>query len=143
MKIEMTEQKVSEIAEILETPMDCYYNLKTGDVIEIPSTEVLMYAEEELWDEVLIAFADVCEDCLKFEKVTQEKSLQIMLDFTKTIEDTNFHSKLMSALEQSKPLKHFKKLIDHSEYRDDWHEFWKQAEIKAVREQIRAYEEKL
>ncbi|MBN2830291.1 MAG: hypothetical protein JXR56_08220 [Candidatus Cloacimonetes bacterium] len=143
MKLNITDEQIKDIAEILDTPMDCYYNLKTGEVLEIPSEEVLMFDESELWEEMFIEFSAIREDCVQFHKISSSESYQLMAKFADTVDDESFRIKLKTALEFAKPFKNFKKLIDHSDYREQWFEFKMEGKIEAVKRQIEALNEEM
>ena len=141
--IEIDDKKINEIAQYLDCGMNCYLNIKTGELIDIPENY------EEIDDEDAIEmFGDILEkiedpDFKKIEVLESYDSFQIMKSFLDKVTNSALQSKLELALEGKKPFANFKNLLDNSDFRESWFAH-KQVELeKYVREQIQFFEEEL
>ena len=139
--IKIDDKKINEIAQNLDCGMNCYLNIKTGELIDIPENY------EEIDDEDAIEmFGDILEkienpDFKKIEVLESYDSFQIMKSFLDKVTNSALQSKLELALEGKKPFANFKNLIDNSDFRESWFAH-KQVELeKYVREQIQFFVE--
>lgn len=139
--IKIDDKKINEIAQNLDCGMNCYLNIKTGELIDLPENY------EDIDDEDAIEmFGDILEkiedpDFKKIPILESYESFQIMKSFLDKVENKTFEAELQSALDGKKPFANFKNVIDNSEFREKWFAH-KQEELETyVREQIRFYEE--
>lgn len=116
---------VKEIAQELDCGFDCYYNLRTDEIIAIPS--FLQFSDEEDFKE---AFKDSLKevekhkkDFIKLEVLESFESFKIMELFVEQLTDQNLKIELQSILTNKKPFQKFKYKIDHSDFRQNWFDF--------------------
>ena len=139
--IEIDDKKINEIAQNLDCGMNCYLNIKTGELIDIPENY------EEIDDEDAIEmFGDILEkienpDFKKIEVLESYDSFQIMKSFLDKFTNSALQSKLELALDGKKPFANFKNLIDNSDFRESWFAHKQEELEKYVREQIEFFEE--
>jgi len=77
-------------------------------------------------DEQLDDIADI-EQCIAIEPISAHESYQIMEDFVDQLEPGEASTRLVSALNHTKPFRHFKDtLSDFSELRETWFKFEEQ-----------------
>lgn len=134
-----TEQNsVKRIAEELDSGFDCYYNSKSDDIIAIPS--VSLFSDEEDFKEAFQTQLETIEkhqaDFIKFEVLQSFQSFKIMEQFVKLITDQMLKAELEQILANKKPFQNFKYKIDHSEFRQDWFDFKRNALEKIVVNQL-------
>ncbi len=129
---------IKEIAQELDCGFDCYYNIKTDEIIAIPNFS--QFSDEEDFKE---AFSDNLEkvkkhntDFIKFEPLESFESFKIMELFVEQLTDQNLKSELKNILANKKPFQNFKHKIDHSEFRQNWFEFKKSELEKIVENQL-------
>ncbi|NRR92404.1 hypothetical protein HSX10_12575 [Winogradskyella undariae] len=129
---------IKEIAQELDCGFDCYYNIKTDEIVAIPS--FAQFSDEEDFKE---AFSDSLEnvekhktDFIKFESLESFESFKIMELFVEQLSDQNIKSELENILANKKPFQNFKHKIDHSEFRQSWFEFKKSELEKIVENQL-------
>jgi len=138
--IALNNKQISEIAENLDLGMNCYLNLKSGEIKSIIDHDSLGEVDEELWGDDIREIEENYEDYFAFERMNSNESFEVMADFAESIDDERIRRKLMNALNRSKPFRNFKWAIDNSgEYRDQWFEFKKNRYIEYVKEQIEGY----
>jgi len=138
--IALSNKQISEIAEDLDLGMNCYLNLKSGEIKSIIDHDSLGEVDEELWGDDIREIEENYEDYFAFERMNSNESFEVMADFAESIDDERIRRKLMNALNRSKPFRNFKWAIDNSgEYRDQWFEFKKNRYIEYVKEQIEGY----
>ncbi|WP_074539547.1 UPF0158 family protein [Cellulophaga baltica] len=124
---------IREIAQELDCGFDCYYNFKTDEILTIPNS--LQFTDEENFKEAFqLEFQKIQEneaDYNKFEVLKSFESFKIMERFVAQISDNNFQSELDIILKKKKPFQNFKKVIDHSDFGQNWFEF-KQNELEKI-----------
>ncbi len=130
---------IREIAQELDCGNDCYYNLKTNEIIAIPNFSQI--SDEEEFKEVFQADLEKINkrksDFIKIEVLESFESFKIMERFVEQLNDHDFKSELQDLLLNKKPFQNFKHKIDHSDFRQSWFDF-KQSELeKTVENQLK------
>ena len=122
---------IKEIAQELDCGFDCYYNIKTDEIVSIPNFS--QFSDE---DDFKVAFSDSLEkvekhktDFIKIETLESFESFKIMELFVEQLSDQNLKSELENALTNKKPFQSFKHKIDHSDFGQNWFDF-KQKELE-------------
>lgn len=139
--IEIDDKKINEIAQNLDCGMNCYLNIKTGELIDIPENYEEFDDEDavEMFGEILEKIED--PDFKKIEVLESYDSFQIMKSFLDKFTNSALQSKLELALDGKKPFANFKNLIDNSDFRESWFAHKQEELEKYVREQIEFFEE--
>ena len=124
---------VREIAQELDCGNECYYNIKTNEIIAIPDFSQISDEEEfkEIFREHLEKINQKKEDFIKIERLESFESFKIMERFIEQLNDQNFKLKLQDILQQKKPFQNFKHKIDQSNFRQSWFDF-KQNELEKI-----------
>ncbi len=137
--MQITEEKIREIAENLDVGLRCFYHLKTGEIETTPDFDRNDWFDydTELWQEILDKLDENRGDYFEFEKMTSHESFEVMADFAETVDNKKLQDRLYRALNKSKPFRNFKWEIDNSgEYRQKWFDFKNQRLIEFVKNQI-------
>jgi len=133
----LTDVQIKEIAEYLEAGMKCYYNRLTGEIKTIIDFDSWIDADEELWKEDLNEIDEHFGDYFVFDNMTSNDSFKMMADFVDFVVDSSIQTKLINALNKSKPFRNFKQTIDNSgEYRQQWFDFKRSRYLEWVKDQI-------
>lgn len=133
----LTIDQIKEIADGLEAGMKCYYNRVTGAIKFILDSDRWIGADDELLEDDLNEIDDHFGDYFVFENMTSHDSFNLMVDFVDLVLDLSIQTKLISALNKSKPFRNFKNVIDNSgEYRQQWFDFKRSRYIDWVQDQI-------
>jgi hypothetical protein len=120
----LTEDQIKEIADGLEAGMKCYYNRLTGNIKTIIDFDSWIGADDELWKDDLNEIDEHFGDYFVFGNMTSHDSFNLMVDFVDLVVDSRIQTKLINALNKSKPFRNFKHVIDNSgEYRQQWFDF--------------------
>jgi len=140
----MTDLKKSiiiEIAQEIDCGSDCYFNVKTNEIIAIPNAS--NFPDYDVFED---AFANDIEkvsanasEYIKIEPFKSTQSFNIMERFAETLPATDLKTELTSILESKKPFQKFKSKIDHSEYRSQWFNFKSAALEEIVAKQLERY----
>jgi ribosomal protein L11 methylase PrmA len=122
---------IREIAQELDCGFDCYFNLKTNEIIGIPNFSQFSDEEDfkEAFRENLEKIQKHKKDFIKFEVLESFESFKIMASFVEKLTDQNLKSELERILTTKKPFQKFKHKIDHSDFRQNWFDF-KQKELE-------------
>ena len=143
----LTDQQIIEIADNLEAGLNCYFNLKTGEIKTILNFDSWQGADEEPWEEDINEIEENWSDYYQFDGMESHESFRLMTDFVESIDDQKLKNRLLNALIKRKPFQNFKYEIDGSgEYRQQWFDYKKKHYIEWVKDQIDArnnYEEHL
>tara|TARA_R110002126_G_C10333519_1_gene490107 strand:- start:116 stop:532 length:417 start_codon:yes stop_codon:yes gene_type:complete len=130
---------IREIAQELDCGNECYYNLKTNEIIAIPNFSQVSDEEEfkEIFRKDLEKINGNKTGFIKIEIPENFQSFKIMERFVVQLNDQNFKSELQDILGNKKPFRNFKNTIDQSEFRQSWFDF-KQKELeKTVENQLK------
>ncbi len=130
---------IREIAQELDCGNECYYNLKTNEIIAIPNFSQVSDEEEikEIFRKDLEKINGNKTGFIKIEIPESFQSFKIMERFVVQLNDQNFKSELQDILGNKKPFRNFKNTIDQSEFRQSWFDF-KQKELeKTVENQLK------
>ncbi|MGJ8760418.1 MAG: UPF0158 family protein [Polaribacter sp.] len=127
------QQIIREIAQELDCGSDCYYNLKTNEIIAIPDFSQVFDEEEfkEAFGEALEKLEQHKTDFIKIKSLESFESFKIMEDFAAQLNDLNFKIELQAILQRQKPFQNFKHQIDQSNFRQNWFDF-KQHELEKI-----------
>jgi len=133
----LTDEQIKEIADGLEAGMKCYYNRLTGNIKTIIDFDSWIGADDELWEDDLNEIDEHFCDYFVFENMSSHDSFNLMVDFVDLVSDSRIQTKLINALNQSKPFRNFKNVIDISgECRQQWFDFKRSRYIEWVQDQI-------
>jgi hypothetical protein len=124
---------IKEIAQELDCGNDCFYNIKTNEIITIPSFfETLDETDfKKMFQSDLTRIEKQKDDLIKFEVLESFQSFKIMEEFVRQLPDQQLQSELESILANKKPFQNFKFIIEQSEFRNNWFEF-KQSELEKI-----------
>ncbi|WP_166384694.1 MULTISPECIES: UPF0158 family protein [unclassified Polaribacter] len=127
------QQIIKEIAQEIDCGSDCYYNLKTNEIIAIPDSSQVFDEDEfkEAFSESLEKVRVQKTDFIKIKPLESFESFKIMESFVAALTDLNFKEELQTVLQRGKPFQNFKHQIDHSIFRQDWFDF-KQQELEKI-----------
>lgn len=131
-----TPQKHTEtIVKPLKCGLNCYYRRPMGKT-ELPTDLECLYYDPESWQDVINKIENDRDNYIRFDKMESYQAYRVMEDFAYSLTDTDFRDKILERLERRKPFQNFKRLIDASDYRQDWFDFKKKAYIEWVKEQV-------
>ena len=131
----ITDKHISEIADLLDCGMICFYHETTGKIESHPDPDGL-YFDPESWQDVISKVERDWANYIKFEKMNSNEGFQLMENFAHSITDKTFKNKILDQLSGEKPFQKFKRLIDSSDFRQEWFDFKKNATIDFVKRQI-------
>lgn len=131
----LTDEHISEIAELLDCGMICFYHRPTGTIESYPDPDDL-YFDPEPWQDIIDKIENNWSSYDRFEKMDSNQGFQVMENFAHSLTDINFRNRILNRLSKRRPFQNFKLLIDSSDYRQAWFDFKKQAYIEFVKQQI-------
>ena len=134
--MKITDKQIEEIAEELECGMVCFYHRPTGTIESYPDFDDPFF-EAEPWQDIIDKIENDAENYDRFEKMDSTEGFQVMENFAYSLTDINFRDQILDRLEKRKPFRNFKFLVESSNYRQDWFDFRKQANIEFVKQQIK------
>jgi hypothetical protein len=124
---------IKAIAQELDCGNDCFYNIKTDEIIAIPNFSII--SDDEAFIECFGADLKRVEknkaEFIKIEILESFESFKIIKRFVSQIADEQLQAELENILEQKKPFQNFKNRIDNSDYRQNWFDF-KQNELEKI-----------
>ena len=132
--MKLRNKTIKEIAELLDSGMDCYYHLPTSKIEYHPDIDDPNF-EPEFWSDILNKIDRERDKYIRFEKMGSSESFRVMKNFVHSLEDSSFKNQLFSGLSKTKPFRNFKNLIDRSDYRKSWFDFKNAAYFEFVRYQ--------
>ncbi|HLV43021.1 MAG TPA: UPF0158 family protein [Brumimicrobium sp.] len=118
---------INNIAQELDCGMDCYYNPKTKELISLFGADLLATGDEDYYEEMFKEQINRVKahkkDFIKIEVLESLESFKIMEKFKDEVPDLQLKEQLGNALADRKPFQNFKRLVDNSNYREDWFKF--------------------
>jgi hypothetical protein len=130
---------INPIAQSIDAGFICYLNPETLEMEDVPKSmmddpyEFKMVTGIDLEEEELKH--ESWDKCYVFEPLDSDESFRIMESFAKNVEDEILQEELFYALSHHKPFGHFKAIIDHSPFRQDWFDFkiqWLEDHVKQI-----------
>ncbi|WP_159018122.1 UPF0158 family protein [Algibacter sp. L3A6] len=115
---------IKNIAEDLDCGCTCFYNIKTKEVIAIPS---FMDGFDDFDDDEFKP--PTGDDFIKINPLEGSDSFKIMESFVQQLPKNALQQELEHTLRNKKPFQNFKYLIETSEFRTSWFNF-KQEEVE-------------
>lgn len=134
-KMKLTEKKISEIAEHLDSGLICFIHQSTGS-IEYHPDPLDPYFDPEHWQDTIDKIESEWGDYKRIDKMESNQAFQVMEEFAYTINDKRFRDRLLNLLGRTKPFSKFKDEIDYSKYRQDWFDFKRGEYIAWIKKQI-------
>jgi Uncharacterised protein family (UPF0158) len=120
----MDDKLYDDIGQELDSGMICYVKSQTKEWMSIPA-DLDMIDEEnrQLFEEELYNFDD--GNCIIIRPMKSFESFEIMRDFAEDeVQSEVWQGRLFDALNQNKPFRRFKEIIDsHPQIREDWFAF--------------------
>lgn len=118
---------IAEIAQEIDSGSDCYYNLKTEEIIAVPNSSLVDDEQmfQEIFGEDLKKVKKNKKDYIKIEPLQSFESFEIMENFAHQIPHNQLQSKLQDILHQRKPFQNFKNIVENSDFRQTWFDFKK------------------
>jgi hypothetical protein len=116
---------INTIAQELDCGFDCYFNVKTEEIISIPGFSYILDMDDfnDAFEENFKKIETQKSDLIKFEVLQSFESFKIMEDFVAQLPNRNLKEELSIILIQKKPFRNFKNRIDHSDFRQNWFDF--------------------
>jgi hypothetical protein len=132
-------EKIKEIADQLDTGGSCYINKRTKEFVFLYENEddFSFLDDEDAWAEKRKKVKKNPEDYHEIEKMNSRESFSVMTDFVETVDSDSLRKRLTNALNDTKPFRKFKYIIDDSgDYRQKWFAFKDERMCEWVKEQI-------
>lgn len=136
--MDLSKLDINSIAQDIDMGLHCHIHKKTLEVVSFLDPDEI-YDNEELWEPLIKKVEDNPEDYIRIIKMDSRLSFGIMEDFTSTVKDKSLQAKLQHALNNRKPFRNWKHLIDQTgQEREDWFTFkqsrmeiWVQCHLEA------------
>jgi len=131
----LSDEHISEIAELLECGMICFYHRPTGEIESHPDSDD-PFVDLEVWQDTIDKVENDWDNYETFNKMNSTEAFEVMEKFAHSLSDEYFRDRILQELSKRKPFQHFKMLIDSSDHRQEWFDFKKNAYINFVKEQV-------
>lgn len=129
----ISDDHISEIADLLDLGMICFYHRPTGTIESYPDLDDLYDVGD--WQDIIDKVEADQDNYVTFEKMNSNEGFKVMEQFAYALADADFSDQLLQRLSNRKPFQNFKRLIDDSDYRQDWFDFKKEAYNNFVKAQ--------
>jgi hypothetical protein len=131
----MSDEQITEIAELLDCGEICFYHLPTSTIEHHPDPDN-PYFEPELWKEIIDKIEANRNNFKRIERMDSRLAFQVMENFANSLTENSFKNSLIRLLLERKPFSNFKIMVDNSDHRQAWFDFKRQAYINWVSEQL-------
>ena len=140
--LQLSEEKIKDIAQDLDIGFICYINIHTGEHLTIPNDYDSF--DTDSFDEEVKEVKKNHKLYLKIEPPMSRDSFRIMNGFIDSLPDKahRLKNQLTEALHNRKPFANFKYIVDHSgQYREKWFAFKNQQFIEFVKNHLKGDED--
>jgi hypothetical protein len=136
--MKLNDQKYKEIADELLCGMVAIIEKSSGKIDSHPTDldSHFMMDEENPWQELIDKVEENWEDYILIEPMPSFESFKIMERFAHQLEEGKTKTEAIRALEMRKPFRHFKDVVESSEFRQNWFDFQLQENINWVKLQV-------
>ena len=133
-----TQQQIKEISEQLDWGFRAFYHKQTRDLIFIPDADKHFALDIHAWQDDIDKLHKHLSDYHEIEAMEANDLFQFMADFAGQVSDPKLRDKLMAALNDKKPFRHFKFVIDNAgKQRQSWFDFKNKRYIEWTAQQIK------
>ena len=129
--MELSDETRREIADLLDSGMDCFYHLPTATIEYHPDLNDPNF-DPEFWTDAIERIEKYGDKYIRFEKMDSNESFRVMENFTNSLTDPNFRDRLYLALSKPRPFRNFKNLMNSSDLRKEWFNFKQKAYLDFV-----------
>ncbi|RYZ86889.1 MAG: hypothetical protein EOP04_12935, partial [Proteobacteria bacterium] len=130
---------LKEIFSELELGLQVFVHRKTFEVVSVPPPEALEMTDPDLWKAELSKIRRNKKDFMLFEQMPAEDAYRAMELFADTVTDLKLRSRLQAALQESKPFRNFRAIINQSGLdRERWQTHWQLTNVEWVVRQWKA-----
>jgi hypothetical protein len=120
----MTEGEIKELAENLDCGYKCFLHRQTKEMTFIPDADRLPSDDFDAWRIEEEKIQRHPNDYIAITGLNSRDSFQLMVDFSKTINDERVKARLIQVLHGPNPFRNFKYEIDNSgPNRERWFQF--------------------
>ena len=139
--IPLTKELIKEIAEQLDCGFRCFIHKETGELITLPDENHHSGMDMELWAEDMEKVDENFGDYLVVDPPESSDSFRIMEAFVDSLpESESLRKRLIYALNQRKPFRQFKSILDDSgPFRQKWFDFKERKLQEWVQEHLEGY----
>lgn len=141
MPVNITAEKIKNIAQELDCGMKCFYHIATGDIESYPD-ELKGHEgfEEEFWEDIIKKVRKNRKQYISFEGMESHESFRMMETFIGNIEDVKTKTYFEEAIGRRKPFQQFKACLhEYDGLQQQWYQFKDEQLIKWVEEQLAVY----
>jgi hypothetical protein len=140
--LNLTKEQITEIADLLDSGMRCFYNRKTGEIKEIPDFDINPSADANGWQDVIDELNMHFEEYVSFKKMSVRETFRVMEEFIAEVGDEELKRRLVRALNKERSFRYFQHEIDyHGEHRERWFVFKAEKYFEYVESQVKVFNE--
>ena len=134
--LNLSPEKINEIAEEIDSGFRCYIDRSTGNFISIPKDYDL--DDTGAWDNDVKEIERNANKYLEIEPMSSKDTFNMMELFIDSIESgRKIKFELIEAIRKPKPFRHFRSVIDASAtIRESWFDFKKKKLIDHVKRRL-------
>lgn len=130
-----SKEDINEIVSILEMDVICFFHRPTGTIESFPDPDTMDF-DREVWQEAIDKVNADKKNYTRFDTMDSHYGFKTMEAFALSLDDLEFRNGLNEQLSRNKPFNRFKRMVDESDYRQDWFDFKHNAYIHWVKKQI-------
>lgn len=118
--------------------MKVYVHKDNFSLLMLPDDDMIGFADREFWEKELEELEENSENYVEIEKWDASYLFRIMKSFAENITGNRIlQAKLLDALENSKPFKNFRNILDrYEEHLQEWYSFRALNQREFVKKQL-------
>jgi len=145
MPVNITPEKIKEIAQDIDCGMKCFYHIASGDIVSYPD-ELKSHGgfDEEMWEDTIDKVENNYKEYIAFEGIESHESFRLMETFINNIADEKTSVYFTESIRRKKPFQQFKFCLqEYADLQQQWYQFKNEQLIKWVDDQLEAYNFKI
>ena len=128
---------INHIAKALDSDMICFVNPDTCEIEGVPHDFLSGMYYDETWQEALNR-VDQWETYITIDRPVSNESVEIMQTFVdECVPSGKLKEQLNNALALRRPDQHFYKIVEKSDYRDQWITYNRRQMMRRIRQKLR------
>lgn len=134
MKLQLSNDLISEIAERIDSGENIYIDLETTEILGMPGSQLAMHMGsedlEQFYGDIMTAVEENPDRYLKIETLYPAEAAKIMRRFAQNLDNEGLADKLWDAMSGRKAFRRFREVLNRNgHYLQEWYAF-KQMKIE-------------
>ena len=136
--VQISKQHINHIIQALDCDMICFMNPDTCEIEDVPHDFLCGMYHDEMWQEAMNR-VDSWSRYITIDRPRMDESIEIMRSFVdQCIPSGDLKENLRHTLALRRPDRYFSRMVEKTDYRDQWAAFNRRQMMKHIHRKLRA-----